>query len=184
MRLSASSVSANLPLPLFGPENVVKDSSLPAQLPGSVSDHSFAIVVSRYHYDITGKLLEGALETLAQHEVPDDQIRVAWAPGAWEIPIVAQHLICSEVEYAAVLCFGCVIRGETTHDQHINSTVSQSLGDLSLSYNLPIGFGLLTCNTMDQAIARAGGDVGNKGVETATAVIETLKLIDSIDRND
>lgn len=163
---------------------MVKDSSLPAELPGSVSEHSFAIVVSRYHHQITGKLLEGALETLAKHGVPDDQIRVAWAPGAWELPIITQNLICLRGEYSAVLCFGCVIRGETTHDQHINSTVSQSLGGLSLSYNLPIGFGLLTCNTMEQAIARSGGAVGNKGVETANAVIETLKLIDSLDESE
>ena len=169
---------------MIGLENVVIDSSLPAELPGSVSDQNFAIVVSRYHHDITGKLLEGALETLGKYGVPDDQIRVAWVPGAWELPIVAQALLCSEVEYGAVLCFGCVIRGETTHDQHINSTVSQSLGELSLSYDVPIGFGLLTCNTMDQAIARAGGAVGNKGVETATAAIETLKLIDSIVASD
>ena len=162
---------------------MVKDSSLPATLPGSVSDRSFAIVVSKYHHAITGKLLEGALATLAENDVPDDQIRIAWAPGAWELPIVTQHLICSG-DYSGVLCFGCVIRGETTHDQHINSTVSRSLGELSLSHKLPIGFGLLTCNTMEQAIARAGGDVGNKGIETANAVIETLKLIDSIDKND
>ncbi len=161
---------------------MVKDSSLPAELPGSVSDHSFAIVVSRYHHAITSRLLQGALETLAEHDVPDDQIRIAWVPGAWELPIVAQHLICGDRddEYSAVLCFGCVIRGETTHDQYINSTVSQSLGELSLSYNVPIGFGLLTCNTMEQAIARAGGAVGNKGVETANAMIETVKLIDTI----
>jgi 6,7-dimethyl-8-ribityllumazine synthase len=164
----------------MGPENVVKDSSLPVELPGSVSGHSFAIVVSRYHHSVTGKLLEGALATLAEHGVPDEQIRIAWAPGAWEIPIITQRLVQSE-KYAAVLCFGCVIRGETTHDQYINATVSQSLGQLSLSGNIPIGFGLLTCNTMDQAVARSGGAVGNKGVETAQAVIETLKLIDSID---
>ncbi len=169
---------------LIGQKTVVKDSSLPAEIPGSVSDRSFAIVVSRYHHDITGKLLDGALATLAEQGVPDQQIRVVWAPGAWELPIIAQNLICSEIEYDGVLCFGCVIRGETTHDQYINSTVSQSLGELSLSYNIPVGFGLLTCNTMEQAIARAGGDVGNKGVETANAVIDTLKVIDSIDQAD
>ncbi|MDA8563031.1 6,7-dimethyl-8-ribityllumazine synthase [Mariniblastus sp.] len=163
-----------------GQKNVVKDSSLPEEHSGSVSGHSFAIVVSRYHHAITGKLLEGALETLARHEVPDDQIRVVWAPGAWELPIVAQTLLRSNVKYGAVLCFGCVIRGETTHDQYINATVSHSLGELSLGNNVPIGFGLLTCNTMEQAVARAGGDVGNKGVETATAAIETRKLMDSI----
>ena len=169
---------------MIGSKNVVIDSSLPAALPGSVSDQNFAIVVSQYHHDITGKLLEGALETLAKHDVPDDQIQVAWVPGAWELPIVAQALLRSKVKYGAVLCFGCVIRGETTHDQYINATVSQSLGELSLSFEVPIGFGLLTCNTMEQAIARAGGAVGNKGVETATAAIETRKLMDSIVAGD
>lgn len=164
----------------IGPKDVVKDSSLPPELPGSVSNRSFAIVVSRYHHAVTGKLLEGALATLAENEVPDDQIQVAWAPGAWELPIITQRLIRSG-KYAGILCFGCVIRGETTHDQYINATVSQALSDLSLSASVPVGFGLLTCNTMDQAVARSGGDVGNKGVETANAVIQTLKVIDSLD---
>jgi 6,7-dimethyl-8-ribityllumazine synthase len=159
----------------------VKDSSLPAPLAGSVADRRFAIVVSRYHHDITSKLLEGALATLAEQGVPDDQIRIAWVPGSWELPIATQRLLDSEKTYDAIICFGCVIKGETTHDQHINTTVSESLGRLSLLNDVPVGFGLLTCNTMDQAIARAGGAVGNKGIETATAVVEMLKLFDSID---
>ena len=80
----------------------------------------------------------------------------------------------------AVICLGCVVRGETTHDQYINSTVSSELGKLGLEHRTPVAFGLLTCNTMDQAIQRAGGDVGNKGIESADAVIELLKLFDAM----
>ena len=160
---------------------MVKDSSPPAPSAGSVSQRRFAIVVSRYHHQITGALLAGALETLAANDVPDDQIRITWVPGAWELPAAAQQLLKTE-GFDACLCFGCVIRGETSHDQHINTTVSESLGRLQLEHEVPIGFGLLTCNTMDQALARAGGAVGNKGVETADAAIEMLKLFDTIER--
>ncbi len=121
---------------------------------------------------------------MAAAGVPDEQIRIAWVPGAWELPIAAQRMIDSTVTYDGVLCFGCVIRGETTHDQHINTTVSEGLGRLSLLNDVPIGFGLLTVNSLDQAIARSGGAVGNKGEETATAVIEMLKLFDSLDAEE
>ncbi len=101
-----------------------------------------------------------------------------WTGGSftgWEIPGGAQ-LALESGQFDAVLTFGCVIRGETTHDQHINTTVSNGLGQLSLQHQKPVAFGLLTCNTMDQAIQRSGGDVGNKGVETAEAAIHMLLL--------
>jgi 6,7-dimethyl-8-ribityllumazine synthase len=136
----------------------------------------FAIVVSRYNESITGKLLAGSLETLAAAGVLDDDIDVAWVPGAWEIPLVAARLAFSE-SYAAVICLGAVIRGETTHDQHINRQVSMSLGELALETGLPIAFGVLTVNTLEQAIHRAGGNVGNKGVEAAQAALEMVNLL-------
>ena len=142
---------------------------------GSVAEHRFVIVVSKYHHSITSKLLDGAKQTLTRHGVPPDQIEIMWVPGAWEIPAAAQFAL-ETGRFSAALTLGCVIRGETTHDQHINTTVSNSLGRLSLDYKLPIAFGVLTCNTMDQAIARAGGEVGNKGVETAEAAIHMLLL--------
>jgi 6,7-dimethyl-8-ribityllumazine synthase len=145
----------------------------------TVGSRRFAIVVSRYHDSITQKLLDGALETLHAHAVPDAQICVLWVPGAWEIPFAVQRVLQSR-QLDAVICLGCVIRGETTHDQHLNTTVSNSLGRLGLDNGVPVAFGVLTCNSMEQAIARSGGEVGNKGVESATAVIELLQLFDSM----
>jgi 6,7-dimethyl-8-ribityllumazine synthase len=136
----------------------------------------FAIVVSRYNEHITGKLLAGAVETLQAGGAADDAIDVAWVPGAWEIPLVAAKMARSG-RYAAVLCLGAVIRGETTHDEHINRQVSLSLGQLALETGLPIPFGVLTCNTLEQAIHRAGGNVGNKGVECAAAALEMVRLL-------
>ena len=149
----------------------------------TVADARFAIVVSRYNQNITGKLLEGALATLGKHGVADDAIEVAWVPGAWELPVVAKQFAATG-EFAGIICLGAVIKGETTHDLYINTQVSQSLGDLSLEYNLPVGFGLLTCQSMEQAINRAGGTVGNKGEETATAVLETLSVMRQIRQLD
>jgi 6,7-dimethyl-8-ribityllumazine synthase len=140
------------------------------------SDGKFAIVVSRYNENITTKLLEGSIATLKQHGVADDSIDVAWVPGAWEIPLVAERLAESE-SYSAVLCLGAVIKGETTHDEHINRVVSKALGQLSLDTGLPVAFGILTCNTMEQAIHRAGGNVGSKGVECAEAALKMVSLL-------
>ena len=139
----------------------------------------FAIVVSRYNEHITGKLLAGAVETLQAAGVEDGAIDVAWVPGAWEIPLVAQRLAQSE-EYVAVLCLGAVIKGETTHDEHINRQVSLSLGQIALATDVPVLFGVLTCNTVEQAIHRAGGNVGNKGAECATAALEMVRLLEQL----
>lgn len=139
----------------------------------------FAIVVSRYNESITGKLLSGAVETLTAAGVADDAIDVAWVPGAWEIPVVAQRLAESR-RYAAVLCLGAVIRGETTHDVHINRQVSLSLGRIMLETGTPTLFGVLTCNNLEQAIHRSGGNVGNKGVECAQAALEMASLLEKL----
>ncbi len=139
----------------------------------------FAIVVSRYNEAITGRLLEGAVGTLTGAGVADQAIDVAWVPGAWEIPLVAHRLAHSR-RYAAVLCLGAVIRGETSHDQHINRQVSLSLGRIALEAELPVLFGVLTCNTLEQAIHRAGGNVGNKGSECAQAALEMTRLLAQI----
>jgi 6,7-dimethyl-8-ribityllumazine synthase len=136
----------------------------------------FGIVVSRYNEHITTKLLSGAVETLRAGGVPDDAIDIAWVPGAWEIPLVAQRLALSE-QYDAVLCLGAVIKGETTHDQHINRQVSSSLGQIALESDIPVLFGVLTCNTVEQAIHRAGGNAGNKGQECAAAALEMVRLL-------
>jgi 6,7-dimethyl-8-ribityllumazine synthase len=142
----------------------------------------FAIVVSRYNQHITGKLLAGAVETLEAAEVSSASIDVAWVPGAWEIPLVAQEWARSG-RYAAVLCLGAVIKGETTHDEHINRQVSQSLGQIALETGVPVAFGVLTCNSVEQAIHRAGGNVGNKGVECAEAALEMVRLLWQLPRD-
>ena len=139
----------------------------------------FAIVVSRYNEHITGKLLAGAASTLQAAGVADDAIDVCWVPGAWEIPLIAQQLAHSG-RYAAVLCLGAVIRGETTHDEHINRQVSLSLGQIALEAELPVLFGVLTCNTLEQAIHRAGGNAGNKGQECAEAALEMVRLLQKL----
>lgn len=136
----------------------------------------FAIVVAEWNRSITAKLLEGALSSLSAAGVAEAQIEVAWVPGAWEIPLVAQRFAQSE-NYAAVISLGAVIRGETSHDQHINRAVSMSLQQIALASDLPMLFGLLTCETMEQAIHRSGGNVGNKGVECAEAALQMVALL-------
>jgi 6,7-dimethyl-8-ribityllumazine synthase len=100
-------------------------------------------------------------------------------PGAWEIPIAAQRM-ASSGSYAAVICLGAVIRGETSHDQHINRSVSHAITRLSIDANIPVLFGVLTCETMEQAIHRAGGNVGNKGAEAAEAALQMVGLLKNI----
>ncbi len=146
---------------------------------GSLDGQIFSIVVSRYHQSITEKLLAGAVSTLKRNEVPEARINVLWVPGAWEIPLAAKMALRSQSP-AALICLGCVIRGETTHDQYINMSVGSELGRLGMENEVPVAFGVLTCNTMDQAMQRAGGEVGNKGSEAAEAVIEMLRLRDQL----
>lgn len=136
----------------------------------------YAIVVAEWNRSITAKLLDGAVATLTAAGVPDGNIDVAWVPGAWEIPLVAQRFAQSQL-YAAVIALGAVIRGETTHDQHINRAVSLSLQQISLATDLPMVFGILTCESMEQAIHRSGGNVGNKGVECAEAALRMVGLL-------
>ena len=158
---------------VFGMPNVIEGK--PFELPTK----RVGIVVSRYNDSITSKLLDGAVETLVQAGVDDQNIDVAWVPGAWELPVVADQMAAAE-GYAAVLCLGAVIRGETTHDQHINRQVSLSLGEMAIRCAKPVLFGLLTCENMEQAIHRSGGNVGNKGVECAEAALEMMTLMKKI----
>jgi len=139
-------------------------------------DDRLAIVVSRWNESITQKLLDGAIATLTSRGVSDAAIDVAWVPGAWEIPLVAQRLADSH-DYRAIICLGAVIRGETTHDRHINRAVSTAISKIALETGLPVLFGVLTCESMEQAIHRAGGNVGNKGAECADAALAMIGLL-------
>jgi 6,7-dimethyl-8-ribityllumazine synthase len=136
----------------------------------------FGIVVALWNEGITKKLLDGATATLVRHGVADDSIDVAWVPGSFEIPLAAQRMAESG-HYSAVLCLGAVIRGETSHDQHINRSVSMAMTQIALATNVPVLFGVLTCETMEQAIHRAGGNVGHKGVECAEAALHMVGLL-------
>jgi 6,7-dimethyl-8-ribityllumazine synthase len=142
---------------------------------------AIAIVVSRYNESVTGRLLTGALETLASHGIAEKQTTVAWVPGAFEIPVVAARLAVTN-QFAAVICLGAVIRGETTHDQHINRAVSLELAGLSVRTGIPVLFGLLTCDSLEQAIHRSGGNVGNKGSDCALAALEMIYLLGQLPR--
>ena len=155
----------------------VFDGTEPAD--GERPDGRFAIVVSRYNENITGKLLEGAIETLTAAGVPDGAIDVAWVPGAFELPVVTERMTDSLP--LAVICLGCVIRGETTHDEHINRAVSHQLAAISVDTGIPVMFGVLTCRSLEQAIQRSGGNVGNKGAECAEAALEMVRLMDKLD---
>jgi 6,7-dimethyl-8-ribityllumazine synthase len=142
-------------------------------------DDRFAVVVSRWNESITRKLLDGAVGTFKERGIADAAIDVAWVPGAWEIPLIAQELAESG-RYRAVICLGAVIRGETSHDRHINRAVSLAISELALATGIPVLFGLLTCETMEQAIHRAGGNLGNKGSECAAAALEMIGLLKNL----
>ena len=137
------------------------------------------IIVARWNESITRKLLDGAVAKLKEQGVPDDAIDVAWVPGSMEIPLIAKRLAASN-RYAAVICLGVVIRGETTHDQHINRAVSIAITQIGLDTGVPVLFGVLTCETMEQAIHRAGGNVGNKGAECAEAALQMVALLKNL----
>ena len=139
----------------------------------------FAIVVAQWNLSITRKLLDGAVTSLTAAGIPDGSIDVAWVPGSWEIPLVAERFARAG-DHRAVICLGAVVRGETTHDQHINRAVSLALADIARDFGLPVLFGLLTCETMEQAMERAGGRVGNKGTECAEAALHMVGLLKNL----
>ena len=154
-------------------------------------DGRFAVVVARFNQSITERLLSGAVETLVSRGVAADNIDVAWVPGAFEIPTVASRL-ASAGRHVAILCLGAVIRGQTTHDQYINRAVSVALAQLGTQYKMPVMFGVLTCESLEQAIARSGGrtattgkddaqaHLGNKGVDCALAALEMVDLLSKL----
>lgn len=136
----------------------------------------WAVAVARYNEHITKRLLDGALESLKKHGAADDAIDVYWVPGAFELPTVAARA-AESTKYAAVICLGAVIRGETTHDQHINTAMSHFFAEIGVRTGVPVLFGVLTCETLEQALHRAGGNVGNKGTECAEAALRMANLL-------
>ncbi len=136
----------------------------------------FAIIVSRFNEFITSKLLGGATDMLNRHGVSADAVDVAWSPGSFEIPLLAKRLADSG-KYLAVICLGAVIRGGTTHHEYIASEVAKGVAQAAMSSGVPCIFGVLTCDTIEQAIERAGTKAGNKGADAAAAAIEMANLL-------
>ena len=136
----------------------------------------FAIIVSRFNEFITSKLLGGATDMLNRHGVSADAVDVAWSPGSFEIPLLAKRLADSG-KYLAVICLGAVIRGGTTHHEYIASEVAKGVAQAAMSSGVPCIFGVLTCDTIEQAIERAGTKAGNKGADAAVAAIEMANLL-------
>lgn len=134
------------------------------------------IVTARFNEFITSRLLGGAMDALKRHDVPEENVDVAWVPGAFEIPLIASKMARSG-RYDAVICLGAVIRGATSHYDYVCSEVSKGIASVSLETGVPVMFGVLTTDTIEQAIERAGSKAGNKGSECASGAIEMVNLI-------
>ncbi len=139
----------------------------------------FAIVVSRFNDFISTRLLDGALDCLKRHHCDENDITVVWVPGSFEIPLTAQKL-AEKKNFDAVICLGAVIRGETPHFDYVSAEVSKGIANVSLKTNVPVIFGIITADTVEQAIDRAGTKAGNKGWAAALTAIEMADLNDKI----
>lgn len=143
-------------------------------------DIRIGIVAARFNEFITSKLVGGALDALKRHDVSEDSVDIAWVPGAFEIPLIASKMAKSG-KYDAVICLGAVIRGSTTHYDYVCSEVSKGIAQVSLSSDIPVMFGVLTTENIEQAIERAGSKAGNKGFDCAVGAIEMVNLIHEIE---
>ena len=137
------------------------------------------IALARFNQAVTDRLLAGALEALAKHDVADDAIDVATVPGAFELPLGAQRLAATG-RYDALICLGAVVRGETPHFDFVAGEAARGLSDVSRTHDIPIGFGVLTTETMAQALERAGGARGNKGYEAAVTALEMVQVLRAV----
>jgi len=151
---------------------------MPTVLEGSLltGDDRAAIVVSRFNDLVTERLLTGAVDALHRHGLADDRITVVRVPGSFELPLAAQRLAHSG-QFTMGVCLGAVIQGETTHHEYINHQMAAGILQASLTSGIPVTFGVLTCQFMEQALDRAGGKAGNKGVEATLAAIEMANLL-------
>lgn len=139
-------------------------------------DDKYAIVIARFNDFIGSKLLEGCVDALKRHGVDDDNIEVIWVPGAFEIPLVAKKLAKSS-KYSAVITLGAVIKGSTPHFDYVSAEVSKGVAQVALQSDIPVIFGVLTTDNIEQAIERAGTKAGNKGADAAKTAIEMVNLI-------
>lgn len=146
----------------------------------SKKESKIGIVAARFNEFIVSKLLSGAVDGLVRHDVNEDNIHVAWVPGAFEIPLIASKMAKSG-KYDAIICLGAVIRGNTSHYDYVCSEVSKGIAQVSLSSDVPVMFGVLTTDNIEQAIERAGTKAGNKGFECAEGAVEMINLINVIE---
>jgi 6,7-dimethyl-8-ribityllumazine synthase len=140
----------------------------------------FGIIVARFNDFITARLLDGAQDTLVRHGVSDEDIEITWVPGSFEIPLVAQRLAGTK-RYDAIICLGAVIRGGTPHFEYVASEVTKGIAQVGLNTSLPVIYGVLTCDTIEQAIERAGTKQGNEGAKAALTAIEMVNLLNNIE---
>ena len=141
------------------------------------------MLASRFNNNITSKLADGAMDALVRHGAASEDVDLVWVPGAWELPFAARRLAQTE-RYNAIVVVGAVIRGDTPHFDFVAGEASRGLADASSEYEIPIGFGLLTTDNMEQAEARAGGEFGNKGWDAAIAALEMSDLFERLDGAD
>lgn len=146
----------------------------------TAENHRFGIIVGRFNEFIGGKLLDGALDALKRHGASESNIEIAWTPGAFEIPLVAKKMAASE-KYDAIICLGAVIRGATPHFDYVSAEVSKGIAHVSLETGIPAIFGILTTDSIEQAIERAGTKSGNKGFDAAVTAIEMINLLKTIE---
>lgn len=139
----------------------------------------FGVVVARFNEFITGKLLQGAMDAFVRHGVRESDVDVAWVPGAFEIPLVARAMAQTQ-RYAAVVCLGSVVRGGTPHWEYISAEVTKGIAAVGLETGVPTIFGVITAETLEQAIERAGTKAGNKGFDAAVGAIEMANLMNSL----
>lgn len=146
-----------------------------------VEKKKFAIVVSRFNEFITSKLLDGAIDSLVRHGADEDKIEVFWVPGSFEIPLIANK-IAQNKRFDGIICLGAIVQGDTPHYEYIAGEVTKGIAMTSIEKGVPIGFGILTTDNLEQAIERAGTKSGNKGAQTAESVIEMVNLIAGMDK--
>ncbi len=147
------------------------------------AERRVAVIASRFNEEITRKLADGAMETLVAHGVAFDHIDMIWVPGAWELPLAARAAAGTD-RYDAIVAVGAVIRGETAHFDYIAGEASRGIADVGREFEVPIGFGLLTCENDEQAEERSGGSHGNKGSDAALAALEMADLLDRLDTDE
>ena len=146
----------------------------------NAGNSKFGIIVGRFNEFIGSKLLDGAIDALKRHGASEDNIEIAWAPGAFEIPLVAKKMAKSK-KYDAIICLGAIIRGATPHFDYVSSEVSKGIAHVMLETEVPVIFGILTTDSIEQAIERAGTKSGNKGFDVAVTAIEMVNLIKTIE---